>query len=581
MQRARAFWEAAEEKERVTVLVDDDFVSKLDNRFLYLANLVAKVVSLKMKVQLHVYFLGTGDGWVSATMPSLLEAARAGPNVSKISPKWPDRKTTTWPIVLISGNPTYSSDAFKTVPVLRCGAWKSDQEWFPKDTKVTGLPAPPTNQLASSARAKASTARMASHQLIAAGPEGRSKILKTLAKKLIEQKDKILAANKLDMDAAKKANYEYIKRLGLSESKLETVAAGLSTLASAKDPVGTMIEQTELTEGLVLDKCTYPFGVIMVIFESRPDVLVQVAALAIKSGNGVLLKGGKESANSCAVLDAVVSEAITEASNGRVSPGLVGLIAGRDEISELLKLHDLIDLCIPRGSNKLVKYIEDSTNIPVLGHSEGMCHIYVDNEVEMEMAKRILVDAKTDYPAACNAVETILLHQGLYVDGRAEALISALQKADTKVHGCPGTRARLSSLSLPPCDGYRIEYCANAVTVKMVPSMSAATDHIHKYGSGHTESILTSNKETAEQFLASTDSGSVYHNCSTRFADGFRYGFGAEVGISTKKVHARGPVGVEGLETTRFILRSSNPNGHCVADFKTKRCEYTHKKFVG
>jgi len=416
-------------------------------------------------------------------------------------------------------------------------------------------------------REVASRCRDASRSLLSIGTEGRQNILRALAKNLIKMKDEILAANAKDMEIARRNNYAYIKRLRLTEDKLRTLEEGTTSIAAAVDPVGLSLKKTLLAQGLILEKISAPFGVILVIFESRPDVLPQVAALGIKSGNGVLMKGGKESINTCRSLNKVVQMSIEEASKGEVAPDLISMVEGREEIKEILKLDDMIDLCIPRGSNSMVKYIENNTNIPVLGHSEGLCHIYVDNEVDLQMAIRVLIDAKTDYPAACNAVETILLHSELFPNS-AKQIVEQLQNAGVEVYGCPDTCRLLSNESIKACDGYQTEYCAMQVTVKRVNDITEGIEHINTYGSGHTESILTTSMEKANHFLAAVDSGSVYHNCSTRFADGFRYGLGAEVGISTKKVHARGPVGVMGLESTKYLLRSDSNNGHAASDFK-------------
>jgi delta-1-pyrroline-5-carboxylate synthetase len=297
-----------------------------------------------------------------------------------------------------------------------------------------------------------------------------------------------------------------------------------------------------------------PLGVLLVIFESRPDALPQIAALAIKSGNGLLLKGGREAARSNRALHSIITEAL-----GDLGPAL-GLVETRSEVADLLVLDDVIDLVIPRGSSSLVSHIQQNTRIPVLGHAEGICHVYVDRAADLDRAAAIAVDAKADYPAACNAMETLLVHRALVPEG-LNRLVDALESAGVTVHAAPGTPLDRDA---PPSLSH--EYGDLACTVAVVPDLDAAIDWIHTHGSGHTESIVTTDTDTAEAFLARVDAASVFHDASTRFADGFRYGLGAEVGISTARVHARGPVGVEGLLTTKWVLRGS---GDTVAPFSS------------
>ncbi|EFJ44253.1 hypothetical protein VOLCADRAFT_65082, partial [Volvox carteri f. nagariensis] len=306
-------------------------------------------------------------------------------------------------------------------------------------------------------------------------------------------------------------------------------------------------------------------GVLLVIFEARPDALPQIASLALRSGNGLLLKGGKEATHSNAALHKVIVDAIGPS----LGPDLIALVTSREEIESLLALDDVVDLVIPRGSNALVSHIKRNTRIPVLGHADGICHVYVDEEADLDTALRILLDAKTDYPAACNAVEKVLVHRSWADKGGLQTITEALQKAGVKVH----VGDLKSSLpDLPAAPAARHEYSALAVTLEVVDSMEAAIDHIHKYGSAHTDCIVTKNGERAEAFLRGVDSACVFHNASTRFADGFRFGLGAEVGISTSRIHARGPVGVEGLLTTKWVLRGG---GHIVA--KDTGVKFTHR----
>jgi gamma-glutamyl phosphate reductase len=323
----------------------------------------------------------------------------------------------------------------------------------------------------------------------------------------------------------------------------------------------------EVADGLILEKVSSPIGVVLIIFEARPDALPQIASLAIRSGNGLLLKGGKEAARSNEILHRLIVEAIEDVAP-EVGRDLISLVTSREGISELLHNDDVIDLVIPRGSNALVSHIQQNTKIPVLGHADGICHIYVDEAADLKMATKIVLDSKTDYPAACNAVEKVLVHASLAEDGRLFKLQQALRDADiTLFGGEKSTRA----LGLPDAPSPKHEYGSLALTLELVDSMDEAIDHIHKFGSAHTESIVTDDKATAEEFLRRVDAACVDHNTSTRFSDGFRYGLGAEVGISTARIHARGPVGVEGLMTTRFLLRGA---GHLVN--KDKDIQYTH-----
>eukprot|EP01024_Parvocaulis_polyphysoides_P023436 TRINITY_DN21668_c0_g1_i2.p1 TRINITY_DN21668_c0_g1~~TRINITY_DN21668_c0_g1_i2.p1 ORF type:complete len:352 (-),score=24.16 TRINITY_DN21668_c0_g1_i2:80-1063(-) len=321
----------------------------------------------------------------------------------------------------------------------------------------------------------------------------------------------------------------------------------------------------EIAKDLVLEQVTSPIGVLLIIFEARPDALPQIVSIAIRSGNGLLLKGGKEATRSNQCLHKIITDAISE----DIDPHVVGLVQSREEISDLLRLDKVIDLVIPRGSNKLVSHIQQNTKIPVLGHADGICHIYVDKDADIKTTVDICVDSKKDYPAACNAVEKILVHESLAQDGRLFKLQSALRDAQITIYG--GQKASHSlSLSRAPSD--RHEYGSLEVTLEIVNSMEEAIDHIHKFGSSHTDCIITENETQAEKFLKAVDSACVFHNASTRFSDGYRFGLGAEVGISTSRIHARGPVGVEGLLTTRWLMRGS---GQIVN--KDKGVEYTFK----
>jgi delta-1-pyrroline-5-carboxylate synthetase len=367
---------------------------------------------------------------------------------------------------------------------------------------------------------------------------------------------------------------QLINRLKLSAEKLQAVCKGIRSLARSQDPVNQRQELTELLPDLLLEKVSCPIGVLLVIFEARPDCMPQVAALAIRSGNALLLKGGKEAQHSNACMHRLVSEAIVEASEQRLGSELVGLVHSREDVSQLLQLDKFVDLVIPRGSNALVAHIQANTRIPVLGHADGVCHIFVDAAADLDKAVRIVLDAKTDYPSACNAVETLLLHAALVISGQADALLRALRAKGVLLRA--GPRALQLGLAEQALQSFHTEYGDLQLSVEVVDDMRAAAAHINAHSSAHTECIVTENAAVAEDFLRLVDSACVFHNASTRFADGYRFGLGAEVGISTSRLHARGPVGVKGLLTTKWLLRSSN-GGH-VVNAGGSALEYTHRK---
>lgn len=419
-----------------------------------------------------------------------------------------------------------------------------------------------------SARDAALAARDASRALQAAPTSVRVAALTHLADSLLARSADVLAANAADVAAADAAGVEGAlrQRLALTEGKLATLAAGIRAIAATDEPLGRVTSRTRVADGLILEKTAAAIGVLLVIFESRPDALPQIAALAIRSGNGLLLKGGKEAARSNAILHELVCDAVAAAAPG-VGRGLVALVTTRAGVDELLALDDVIDLCIPRGGNALVTHVQARTKIPVLGHADGVCHMYVDAAADPAMAAALAVDAKTDYPAACNAVETVLIHERFA--GR-DALLKALTDAGVTLHGGP---AAVAALGLPPAPALSHEYGTLDVTVEIVPSMDAAIDWIHAHGSGHTECIVTADAAASAAFLDRVDAACVFVNASTRFADGFRFGLGAEVGISTARIHARGPVGVEGLLTTKWRLVGQ---GQVVA--KDGGVEYRHER---
>jgi glutamate-5-semialdehyde dehydrogenase len=382
----------------------------------------------------------------------------------------------------------------------------------------------------------------------------RTGILNELALALRQNAAAIFDANEKDLAAAKGSLAGPLyKRLVLNEPKLRDVIDGIAQIAKMADPVGRILAATELDEGLILRKVQTPIGVLAVIFESRPDVGPQIAALAIRTGNAVLLKGGREALHTNAILVDVIREVLRK--YGVLDA--VQLVSTREEVAELLKMDDLISLVIPRGSNEMVRSIQQNTKIPVLGHADGICHVYIDEFADLDKAVRIAVDSKTQYPAVCCAAETLLMHSRF--SGR-DKVLQALSAAGVELRD----------------SGFGTEYLDLIMNVKTVNSLDEAIDHIHRFGSAHTDAIVTENEANAQRFLNEVDSAGVYWNASTRFADGFRYGFGAEVGISTNKTHARGPVGMDGLLIYKYHLIG---NGHIVATYTGENARtFRHKK---
>lgn len=395
----------------------------------------------------------------------------------------------------------------------------------------------------------AMNAREASYVMASLNSEVKNRALANVAKMLKESKDVIFEANKIDLEEAKKADLDapLIKRLKFNEDKLNDVVSGIESLIDLTDPVGKVTLRTTLDDGLELTRVTCPIGVIGVIFESRPDALVQIASLCIKSGNAVFLKGGSEAINTNKALSTVISKAGVEAG---LPEGWLNLLTLRSEIADMLKLDEYIDLIIPRGSNSFVQYIMQNTNIAVLGHADGVCHTYIDKDSDIAKALKVALDAKTQYVSVCNATETFLVNESLK-DSFLPEFIKTLQNSGVEVFGDDYVA---ETFGLSKAEEWHHEYLDMKCSVKIVKDVDEAIAHINHYGSGHTDAIITENKETAERFMTMVDSGSVLVNCSTRFADGFRYGFGAEVGIATSKIHARGPVGLEGLVSYKYRL---------------------------
>ncbi|BFZ02144.1 hypothetical protein BsWGS_05182 [Bradybaena similaris] len=402
----------------------------------------------------------------------------------------------------------------------------------------------------------------------------RAAIINKLADLLLERKSDILAANQHDVQAAFASGMSQtdIARLYLSEQKLQTLAKGLRQIGiDSLNAVGKVIKRTKLADGMILEKQTVPIGVLLVIFESRPDALPQVAALSICSGNGLLLKGGKEAMHSNKLLYSLVQEALEP----YVPVGTVGLISRREDIADLLQLNQFIDLVIPRGSKDLVTRIQNlSQGIPVLGHSEGVCHVYVDENVDPEMALHVVRDAKCDYPAACNSMETLLIHKSHRSGVLFDKLCEMLRLQGVKINAGPNLGQALR-FGPTVATSMHTEYGSLECAVEIVDDLDGAIQHINTYGSSHTDAIVTSNEENAKQFLKMVDSASVFWNASTRFADGYRFGLGAEVGVSTTRIHARGPVGLEGLLTYKWVLSGS---GQAVSDFSSGKLKFAHEQ---
>lgn len=360
-----------------------------------------------------------------------------------------------------------------------------------------------------------------------------------------------------------------VRRLKLTEAKLEVLATGLRQLAAQPDLVGTVLETRELDDGLTLSRESCPLGVMGIVFEARPDAVPQIVGLALRTGNAVALKGGREATRSNVAMVAALHGALQRVG---VEPAAVTLLSGRSEVSELLQQQGLVDLVIARGSAAFVEHVQATSKVPVVGHAEGLCHIFLEATANPSMAAAICVDAKTDYPAACNALETLLWEPGAEV-ALAES-IRALRAAGVNVRACPATRALHSDLDAADDSDWDTEYGDLVLSVRRVDHLEAALEHIERHGSRHTECIVTQDAAAADSFLARVDAACVFHNASTRFADGYRFGLGAEVGISTGKLHARGPVGVAGLLTYRWLLRG---RGHVASAYGPGQRRFKHE----
>lgn len=420
---------------------------------------------------------------------------------------------------------------------------------------------------------KAAAMKLDSPKMAATSTDARNSALLRIKDSLLSNQNEIFTANARDLEDAAKNNVPeaVVKRLKFTQQKLVDVTSGIENLAALPDKVYETQFVRELDEGLTLVRESCPIGVIGVIFEARPDALVQIASLCIKSGNCAILKGGSETKHTNKVLFQLIYDAAIQSG---LPENCLFQAEQREEISALLDCHESVDLLIPRGSNAFVQYIMDNTKIPVMGHADGICHIYVDKEFDIEKAIPVIIDAKTQYTAACNAVETLLIHKDAL-----DALMPRLKEAFQEYHiELRATReiAEQYDSALAEEEDFATEYLDLILSAKTVETIEEAITHINRYGSHHTDCIITEDAAAAEYFMKMVDSAGVYQNCSTRFADGYRYGFGAEVGISTGKIHARGPVGLEGLLTYKYKLFG---NGHIVADYASGKKQFHFKDF--
>jgi len=421
----------------------------------------------------------------------------------------------------------------------------------------------------------AERSKQASRTIASLGTEQKNRALAAMAQALAQNSPALLKANEEDlahasgMLASGEITASTYERLKLSPKKLDEMAEQIRSVAALTDPVGRVLERTQLDDGLILEKTAVPIGVLAVIFEARPDAVTQIGTLAVKSGNAVIMKPGKEVERTAGVLVDVLRCALKQCG---IAEDAIQLVLGREAIQQLLAMSDLVDLVIPRGSRQLVEHIQATTRIPVLGHAEGICHVYVDATADLDMALAIVDDAKTDYPAVCNAAETALVHESIAQEFLPK-LAERLKAKKVRLLGCGKTMAILGDIE--PVEDWHTEHSDLILAIRVVRDIDEAIDHIHRYGSSHTETIVTNDDKAATRFLRDVDSAGVFHNASTRFADGYRYGFGAEVGISTSKLHARGPVGLEGLTTYKYVLRGE---GQVVGDYRKGRSSFKHKR---
>lgn len=415
----------------------------------------------------------------------------------------------------------------------------------------------------------AAAAQRAARVMAGMSSETKNKALRIIADMLKNNSELIISANQSDLERSQseKLAAPLMKRLKFDQHKLEEVTDGLNSLIGLDDPAGKTLLMHELDDGLDLYRVSCPIGVIGVIFESRPDALVQIAGLCLKSGNALLLKGGSEARKTNRVLADLIIRASEEAG---LPAGWVWLMETREDVNAMLALDQFVDLLIPRGSNEFVRYIMDHSRIPVLGHADGVCHMFIDETADSDMAIELAVDSKTQYTAVCNALETLLVHSS-QAGTLLPLLAENLRKSDVEIFGCEKT---CELLGCQPVLDWHTEYLDLKISLRIVDNIEQAIEHINTYGSGHTEAIVTSDSEAAKRFMLLVDAGNVFWNCSTRFSDGFRYGFGAEVGVSTSKLHARGPVGLDGLMTYKYKLIG---RGQTVGEYANGSLSFKHK----
>jgi len=420
----------------------------------------------------------------------------------------------------------------------------------------------------------AADAKAAALVLARLDTETKNRVLQAMAAQIENHCAEILEANRKDLEFAKKENIpdSLVARLAVDETKVRDMAQGIRSVSGLPDPVGQKQGTMELDDRLELTRVSCPIGVIGAIFESRPDAVPQISSLCFKSGNAVILKGGVEAQHSNRVIAGLIQQALSEVEG--VPAAAVQLIETRAEVAEMLKQDQYINLVVPRGSNQFVRYVQENTKIPVLGHSEGLCHVYIDKEADTDKAIRVALDSKLQYAAACNAMETLLVHEGI-APNVLPSLMAQLREKEVELVGCLKTCSLIPDLKKAEAGDWDAEYNNLKLSVKLVDDMTEAIDHINTHGSGHTDTIVTENREKAERFMNDVDSASVMVNASTRFADGFRFGLGAEIGISTNKTHARGPVGLEGLVIYKYKLVG---DGQIVADYSGKNGKsFKHK----
>lgn len=421
-------------------------------------------------------------------------------------------------------------------------------------------------------------AKDSTYKLQSLSTDIKNKALLEIAEKLEQNKNIIFEANKKDLEYAKKLldenkiSLSMFNRLKLDENKMIDIISGIKDVVKLEDPINKVLLETELDDNLLLKKISCPIGLIAVIFEARPDVISQISSLCIKSSNAVILKGGAEGENTNKAIFNIINETLE---NIKEFPKhSVNLVFTREEIKELLSMDKYIDLIIPRGGNSLVQYIKSNTNIPVLGHADGICHLYIDESANQEKALKICLDSKAQYPSACNAVETILINKNI-ANEYLPKLYNLFKENNIKMNGCEEVRKILNQSDIAEVKEWHLEYGDKEISLKIVENTEEAYNHINKYGSHHTDSIVSENKENIEKFMTYVDSANVYCNTSTRFSDGFRYGFGAEVGISTNKTHARGPVGLEGLTIYKYKLFG---NYQIVDDYVSHKASFKHRR---